>query len=197
MPVPLSEMGSLSIMSPQIIQNIPRFSNLPPPPQDYQDFTIIEDIFDIFAMPPYNSNPIIPAFPRLPIPSSPQPPLQGVPQDIYLRYPHPPVQTIVNGFNQQHPITSEYTQYPPFAGAVPYLENARNMDKTVAVNSSFDSFEPFEPLREGYASRGNAQLEKLRTKNIILMIIIFCLVALLLFLWWKSKTPAPAFKFYY
>ena len=179
MPVPLSEMGSLSMMSPQNIQNIPRFSNLPPPSQNtYQNFTLIEDVL---AMPAYNSNYTIPAFPHYTIASPPRPPLQGVPSNIYLSTPHPPVQTIVNDYNQQHPLTSHRTQYPPFAGAVPYLENAPKMDETV-------------PMREGFSSDS----DNLRTQNSNCKVIIFILCLVILFLlMYKGKEESKPIKFYY
>ena len=175
MPEPLSQMGNLSMMTPQNIQNIPRFSN--PPPDTYQNFTLIEDIF---AMPHYNSNPIIPAYPyRLPVPlSTPQPPLQGVPQNIYLPYTHPPVQTIVNDFNQQHPLTDHRNQYPPYAGAVPYLEHAQKMDKTV-------------PLREGFSDL------TLSTQNYKVIIFILCLIILYLLFTRTTESKATPIKFYY
>jgi len=160
MPELLSEMNNLSIITP-VVQDVgvPRYAN-PPSTQDnltYQNWTMIEDVLDCQTrLPPvtqlsympsqYNSNGLIPAYQQAVCPSRAQqalinltrnPPANNIyvpPQQLYGQS----FQSQVAQYNHANPQYTTAFPYPPFAGSVPGMKNAKTQD--VAV-----------PLVEGYA----------------------------------------------
>ena len=167
MPVPLSEMGNLSIINPQQADwGVPRYSNPAPVQSNYQNWTMIEDVFNCqtalppgtqgnYMLPTYNSNNIIPAYQQSVCPNpaqqafmnmamQPAPP-QGnmfIPQQMYNGGQS--FGGIVNQYNAYSPPQYQTTLYsPPFAGSVPALKNAKEQDFSVPGGN--------EGKREGYA----------------------------------------------
>lgn len=163
MPVPLSEMGNLSIFNPQQSEwGVPRYSNPGPVQQSYQNWTMIEDVMSCqtalppgtqgnYMMPQYNSNNIIPAYQQAVCPSQAQQaymnlanqpiPPQGnmfIPQQMYQGGQS--FGQVVNQYNAYAQPQYQTTLYsPPFAGSVPALMNAKAQDVSIVG------------AREGYA----------------------------------------------
>ena len=167
MPVPLSEMGNLSIINHQQSEwGVPRYSNPAPVQQSYQNWTMIEDVMSCqtalppgtqgnYMMPQYNSNNIIPAYQQAVCPSQaqqaymnlanqPMPP-QGnmfIPQQMYQGGQS--FGQVVNQYNAYAQPQYQTTLYsPPFAGSVPALMNAKAQDVSIVGGN--------EGAREGYA----------------------------------------------
>ena len=159
MPEPLSEMNNMSIITPRVQENdVPRFSNPPYEQQSYQNWTMIEDVFNcqtalpnqtqLSYMPSYNSNGIIPAYHQATCPAPAQQALMNMQrkplypsrpqQDIFVPQQQQPFASEVALYNQAVPQYGQAYQYPPFAGSVPNLKDARTNDTAI-------------PLTEGYA----------------------------------------------
>ena len=148
---------NLTIIRPTLVDDgAPRFSNPPPFQPSYQNYTMIEDVMscqtalpygtDIStSMPAYNSNGIIPAYHQAVCPSSAQ---QGFTNLLQ----HPPTpnmyipqqyqtgvnfQQTVNQWNAANPQYQSTFYYPPFAGSVPEMKNARASDRTIPMMEGF------------------------------------------------------------
>lgn len=153
MPALLSEMGSLSILTPQPYSiGTDRFHNAPPIQPVYKDYTMIEDIATCqtalppgtsggYSMPEYNSNAIIPGYNAAVCPSNLQQTYLNLSRPGMLPYDQYLVpnqqrsfQHYVNKYNAQYPQYNTAFEYPPFAGAVPSMRNARATDQTLPMN---------------------------------------------------------------
>ena len=172
MPEPLSEMNNLSIINPQYsMGGSPRYSNPPPPQQSYQNYTVLDDVFSCQTqlppsnirdtpMPPYNSNGVFPAYHQAVCPPYAQQGLMNLQaqgytpnNNVYVANNQPSYQTFVDGYLQQAPnMYSTNFQYPPFAGSVPEMKNARAADASVAINMPLPYPSPAEVKVEGYAA---------------------------------------------
>ena len=159
MPELLSEINNLSIITPHVqdATSVPRYSNPPPGETSYQNWTMIEDVLScntnlsqqtqLSYMPQgYNSNGVIPAYQQAVCPSAAQQALLNMsrnPPNPNIYVPQQLItgqsfQSQVNAYNNQHPQYSTSLAYPPYAGSMPYMKNAKAADDSI-------------PLIEGYA----------------------------------------------
>lgn len=170
MPVPLSEMGSLTLIEPTTYDGgLGRYQNAPPVQPSYKDYTLIEDVLscqtvlppgtgDYTSLPEYNSNGIFPSYHQAVCPPAAQQALNNfvaqpkklsrnqmlVPQQLL---DHKSYQQVVNRYNAANPQYDTTYQYPPFAGSVPNMKQARLSDQTI-------------PMREGYQAPPQASKDR-------------------------------------
>jgi len=158
MPAMLSEMNTLSIISPHQVDNVtPRFSNPPPVEQSYQNWTMIEDVLSCQTslpagtntpdwMPQYNSNNLIPAYKQSVCPPDAQQTLynlQKIPQpNIYVPAQLQTGRSFQDEENKYFAENIQYGtnfQYPPFAGSVNNLKDAKEVDSPVVMREGYQA----------------------------------------------------------
>jgi len=180
MPVPVHEMNNLTIIKTDAdYSGVPNYHTPPPPQPSYRQVQQIEDLYTCqttlpvpatdmypgaYAANAYNSNRIIPAYHQ----ATCAPPVQQAYQNMVAQGGYTnlytPLQTVggvphktqafqqyVDQYQATHPEFSTAFGYPPFAGAVPGLKNARAMDQNVALGDSMGYHLPKAPAQEGFA----------------------------------------------
>jgi hypothetical protein len=158
MPAMLSEMNTLSIISPHQVDNVtPRFSNPPPVEQSYQNWTMIEDVLSCQTtlpagtnspdwMPQYNSNNLIPAYKQSVCPPDAQQTLynlQKIPQpNMYVPAQLQTGRSFKDDENKYFSENIQYGtnfQYPPFAGSVNELKDAKQVDSPIVMREGYQA----------------------------------------------------------
>lgn len=221
MPVPLSEMGSLTIIEPTVYdEGLGRYQNAPPVQPSYKDYTLIEDVMtcqtalppgtaDFTSMPQYNSNGLFPAYHQAVCPPPAQQALNNfvsnpkklprnqmlVPQQLMNQQNY---QQLVNQYNAANPQFDTTFQYPPFAGAVPNMKNARRSDQSIPMPEGFalptkDEDKCVECLKHvdkcNFCSKVNkAESSKLKW---IICILLGVIALLLIFIYKTRSVAAP------
>ncbi len=221
MPVPLSEMGSLTLIGPTVYQDsgYDRYSSAPPVQPSYKDYTLIEDVLscqtalppgtgEFTSMPQYNSNGIFPSYHQAVCPPPAQQALNNfiarpkklprnqmlVPQQLLNQQSY---QDVVNQYNAANPQFDTTFQYPPFAGSVPNMKNARRSDQTIPMAEGFampaKKDTCTECLRHVESCNFCAKISRAEQSKLTWIIwILLAIIAVLLIFIYKTRLPSPA-----
>jgi hypothetical protein len=217
MPAMLSEMNSLSIISPHQVDNVtPRFSNPPPVEQSYQNWTMIEDVLSCQTalpagtntpnwMPQYNSNNLIPAYKQSVCPPDAQQTLynlQKIPQpNIYVPAQLQTGRSFQDEENKYFAENVQYGtnfQYPPFAGSVNELKDAKQTDHPIVMREGYQAPTPDTNTCIECAKHVNdcKLCTKLTQCNntkwwVTITILICIIIALIAYIMIKNKVTRP------
>ena len=189
-----------------IINENPRFAN-PPKYKNYTDLLLdAPEIMNPYFTPPpvnpyatgyYTSNSILDVYPHYPQPMAPP----GC-KNIYNQPYHLPVQTLANQYYQQHPQISKMNMYPPYAGSIPQLRDARLNDYAIALregtgNSRVMRAPGLEQLERGGIEGYEGPLKKedvvvapcsFMIYHIMYLLVILILIALVVYFCIKSSS---------